>query len=84
MGKGNIGVHSYKDQQCICTQCHKTFTATKGTAFYCLRTSAETVTLVDIILVIRDDFDVQACDEESRQLFDHPRDPPTPGHAQAC
>ena len=28
---------------------------------------------VDIILVMRDDFDVQACDEESRQLFDHPR-----------
>ena len=28
---------------------------------------------VDIILIMRDDFDVQACDEESRQLFDHPR-----------
>src|SRR5712691_6624171 len=28
---------------------------------------------VDIILVMRDDFDVQVCDEESRQLFDHPR-----------
>ena len=28
---------------------------------------------VDIILVMRDDFDVQACDEESQQLFDHPR-----------
>ena len=28
---------------------------------------------VDIILVMRDDFDVQVCDAESRQLFDHPR-----------
>jgi hypothetical protein len=28
---------------------------------------------VDIILVMRDDFVVQACDEESRPLFDHPR-----------
>jgi hypothetical protein len=28
---------------------------------------------VDIVLVMRDDFDVQACDEEGRQLFDHPR-----------
>jgi hypothetical protein len=28
---------------------------------------------VDIILVMRDDFDVQACDKESRPLFNHPR-----------
>jgi hypothetical protein len=27
----------------------------------------------DIILVMRDDFDVPACDEESRHLCDHPR-----------
>jgi hypothetical protein len=27
---------------------------------------------VDIILIMRDDFDVQTCDEESRPLFDHP------------
>jgi len=26
---------------------------------------------VDVVLVIRDDFDVQACDEESQKLFDH-------------
>src|SRR5262249_19549380 len=30
----------------MCTGCHKTFSATKGTAFYRLRTSAETVSLV--------------------------------------
>lgn len=45
-GQGNIGVHSRKDQRFLCRQCHKTFTATQGTAFYCLRTAAETVSLV--------------------------------------
>jgi len=30
----------------MCTECHETFTATKGTAFSRLRTSAETVSLV--------------------------------------
>src|SRR5713226_7035597 len=45
-GQGNIGIHSRKDKRFICTECHKTFTATKGTALYRLRTSAETVTLV--------------------------------------
>jgi len=50
MGQGNIGVHSRKDQRFMCTQCRTTFTATKGTAFYRLRTSAETVTLVLTLL----------------------------------
>src|SRR3989441_12974724 len=45
-GQGNIGIHSCKDKRFICTECHKTFSATKGTAFYRLRTSAETVSLV--------------------------------------
>ena len=45
-GQGNIGIHSRKEQRFICTECRKTFTATKGTAFYRLRTSAETVSLV--------------------------------------
>ena len=30
----------------MCTACHKTFSATTGTVFYRLRTSAETVSLV--------------------------------------
>src|SRR5712691_5672198 len=46
VGQGNIGIHSRKDKRFLCTACHKTFTATKGTAFYRLRTPAETVTLV--------------------------------------
>ena len=45
-GQGNIGMHSQKDKRFMCTECHKTFSATKGTAFYRLRTSAETVSLV--------------------------------------
>src|SRR5467141_3676824 len=45
-GQGNIGIHSCKDKRFICTECHKTCSVTKGTAFYRLRTSAETVSLV--------------------------------------
>src|SRR5713226_1943189 len=49
-GQGNIGIHSQKEQRFICHACHKTFSATKGTAFYRLRTSAETVSLVVTLL----------------------------------
>ena len=49
-GQGNLGVHSRQDQRFICMQCHQTFTATKGTVFYRLRTSAETVALVVTLL----------------------------------
>lgn len=49
-GQGNIGIHSRKDQRFRCRQCRKTFAATQGTAFYRLRTPAETVTLVVTLL----------------------------------
>ena len=49
-GQGNIGIHSCTDKRFLCTECHKTFSATKGTAFYRLRTSAETVSLVVTLL----------------------------------
>src|SRR2546425_6119706 len=49
-GQGNIGIHSCKEKRFICTACRKTFTATKGTAFYRLRTSAETVSLAVTLL----------------------------------
>jgi transposase-like protein len=49
-GQGNIGIHSCKEKRFICTACRKTFSATKGTAFYRLRTSAETVSLVVTLL----------------------------------
>jgi transposase-like protein/IS1 family transposase len=45
-GQGNIGIHSRKEQRFICKQCRKTFTTTKGTAFYRVRTPAETISLV--------------------------------------
>src|SRR4029450_14092873 len=49
-GQGNIGIHSCKDKRFLCTSCHKTCSATKGTAFYRLRTPAETVALVLTLL----------------------------------
>jgi transposase-like protein/IS1 family transposase len=49
-GHGNIGIHSRKEQRFICKQCHKTFTATKGTVFYRLRTAAELVVIVVTLL----------------------------------
>ncbi len=45
-GEGNIRIQSRTDKHFICTECHKMCSATKGTACYRLRTSAETVTLV--------------------------------------
>jgi transposase-like protein len=49
-GQGNIGIHSCKDKRFLCTVCRKTFSATQGTAFSRLRTSAETVSLVVTLL----------------------------------
>jgi transposase-like protein len=49
-GQGNIGIHSRKAQRFICHACHKTFSATAGTVFYRLRTSAETVVIVVTLL----------------------------------
>jgi transposase-like protein/IS1 family transposase len=50
IGRGNIGIHSQKEQRFICHACQKTFSARKGTVFYRLRTSAETVVLVVTLL----------------------------------
>ena len=52
-GQGNIRTHSCKDQRFMCTECHKTFSATKDTALYRLRTPAETVSLVVTLLDVR-------------------------------
>jgi transposase-like protein/IS1 family transposase len=49
-GQGNIGIHSQKEQRFICHECQKTFSAPKGTVFYRLRTSAETVVIVVTLL----------------------------------
>jgi transposase-like protein len=50
IGQDTIRIHSRKDRRFMCTQCHQTFSASKGTAFYCPRTPVETVTLVVTLL----------------------------------
>jgi transposase-like protein/IS1 family transposase len=50
LGQGNLGIHSRQDRRFLCTQCRKTFSATKGTVFYRLRTAAETVVIVVTLL----------------------------------
>lgn len=45
-GQGNMGLHAPKEKRCIGTACRKTFATTKGTAWYRLRTAADTVSLV--------------------------------------
>jgi transposase-like protein len=49
-GQGNIGIHAQKEQRFLCHACHKTFSATTGTAFSRLRTATETVALVVTLL----------------------------------
>jgi transposase-like protein len=49
-GAGNIGIHSRQHRRFICTQCCKTFTATHGTVFYRLHTSADLVVLIVTLL----------------------------------
>lgn len=49
-GKGNIAIHSQKEKRYICEVCQATFTTTKSTLFYRLRTAPETVILVIVLL----------------------------------
>lgn len=50
IGKGNIGVHSQKDRRYKCHVCGKTFTETKGTVFYRLRSNKQLVVIVITLL----------------------------------
>jgi transposase-like protein len=50
VGEGNIRVFSHKEQRYQCTMCNQTFVASKGTAFYRLRTADEDVVLVLTLL----------------------------------
>jgi transposase-like protein len=45
-GEGNIHPHSQKEQRCRCDVCGETFTVTKNSIFYRLRTNSATVMLV--------------------------------------
>ena len=49
-GKGNIHLHSLQDKPCICDVCGQTFTTTKGTIFYRLRTNPQIVMCVLVLL----------------------------------
>jgi transposase-like protein len=50
VGQGNIGVHSYQERRYICHTCGDTFSETKGTMFYRLKTDHETVERVITLL----------------------------------
>lgn len=50
IGKGNLSIHSQKEQRCTCSVCHQTFTITKGTIFYRLRTDPKVVICVLVLL----------------------------------
>ena len=50
VGQGNIRIHSRQEKRFLCTECRKTFAATKGTVFYRLRTSTELVVTVVTLL----------------------------------
>ncbi len=49
-GKGNIHVHSPKDKRYVCEVCQQTFTTTKGTIFYRLRSDPQVVLCVVTLL----------------------------------
>ena len=51
-GKGNIGVHSRSEERYICHACGHTFSASKGTLFYRLRTDSMRVLLVITLLAV--------------------------------
>jgi transposase-like protein len=50
VGKGNIHVHSQKEQRCICEVCGQTFTTRAGTIYYRLRHKPELVMQVVLLL----------------------------------
>ena len=50
VGRGNVGVHSQKQQRYICHECKVTFTPSKGSPFYRLRYSVEVVKQVITLL----------------------------------
>jgi len=45
-GRGNISVHSVKEKRCNCCVCEKTFSVSKGSIFYRLKTEPRTVIMV--------------------------------------
>src|SRR4051812_4426745 len=50
LGRGNIRVHSRKERRYRCTDCGRTFAATRDTPYYRLKKSADVVTIVITLL----------------------------------
>ena len=50
VGKENIHVHSQKNKRCICEVCGQTFTTTRGSIFYRLRSDPQLVMWVMVLL----------------------------------
>jgi transposase-like protein len=48
--RGNISVHSLKEKRCLCSVCNKTFSMSKGSLFYRLKTAPQTVMIVLTLL----------------------------------
>jgi len=51
VGKGNIKVYSHQEKRYQCAECQQTFTTSKGTLFYQLKTDPAQVMLVLVLLV---------------------------------
>lgn len=49
-GEGNITIHSQKEKRCYCKVCGTTFSVSKGTLFYRLRTDPQMVMWVIVLL----------------------------------
>lgn len=49
-GKGNIGVHSAKEERYICHVCKRTFSGRQGTLFYRLRSDSSIIVVVITLL----------------------------------
>ena len=45
-GRGNIRIHSRKEQRYRCSSCGRSFAATTGTLFYKVRTATDVMALV--------------------------------------
>ena len=48
--QSNLAIHSQKEKRCICNVCNKSFSVTKGTLFYRLRTDPQVVICVIVLL----------------------------------
>lgn len=58
VGKGNIHVHSLKEKRWICDVCGRTFTTSRGTIFYRLR--SEPVIVMYVVVLLANGCPVQA------------------------